>query len=402
MKTKLTALTLCVATALGVAFFPAEGTVLPGKNPPIVQPVVAPPTVGHPVVEAVFVLDTTGSMSGLIEAAKEKIWSIASTLAAAEPAPEIRIGLVAYRDRGDAYVTKTVDLSTDLDSIYATLMDFRAGGGGDGPESVNQALHDAVHGISWSQDAQTAYRVIFLVGDAPPHMDYQDDVKYPETIEVAKKRGIVINAIQAGNNGHTARVWQRIAGLGDGDYARVDSDGDAVAMNTPYDRELAKLSEDLDATRLYYGRADERAEKQKKIDAAAKLHAKASEASRARRATFNASESGEANQFGKGDLVEEVVSGRVDVDALAPATLPEPMRAMTPAEIGAEVAKKAEERKALRQKIGELADARAAYLRDKVEEEGGAEDSLDGKLYRSIKEQAAGSGLRYEAAAPAY
>ena len=401
MKTRLTALTLCVATACGIAFLPAQGTILPNGNPQVVQPIVAPPIHEKPVVEAVFVLDTTGSMSGLIEAAKEKIWSIASTLAAAQPAPEIRIGLVAYRDRGDNYVTRTVDLSADLDSVYATLMDFRAGGGGDGPESVNQALHDAVHGLSWSQDGQ-AYRVIFLVGDAPPHMDYPDDVKYPVTLEAAKARGIVVNTVQAGRNDATARVWERIASLGHGNYARVDSDGDAVAMSTPYDRELAKLSEELDATRVYYGSEKARAEKQKKVDAAIKLHAKASEASRARRATFNASDSGKANAFGDGELVEEVESGRVDVDALPATMLPEPMQAMAPAEVKAEIARKAEQRQALQKRIDELAESRAAYLRDKVEAEGGADDSLDGKLYRSIKEQAAGSGMRYDAAAPAY
>jgi hypothetical protein len=128
----------------------------------------------------------------------------------------------------------------------------------------------------------------------------------------------------------------------------------------------------------------------------------ASEASRARRATFNASESGKANAFGDGELIEEVASGRVDVDALAPSLLPEPMQAMAPAEVKAEIAKKAEQRQALQQRIDALADARSSYLRDKVEAEGGAEDSLDAKLYRSIKEQAAGSGMRYEAAAPAY
>ena len=403
MKTKLTALTLCVATACGIALFPAEGTALPGQQvrPPVVQPIVAPPTHERPKVEAVFVLDTTGSMSGLIEAAKEKIWSIASTLAAAQPAPEIRMGLVAYRDRGDSYITRTVDLNSDLDSVYATLMDFRAGGGGDGPESVNQALYDAVHGVSWSQEGQ-AYRVIFLVGDAPPHMDYQDDVKYPDTLEAAKKRGIVVNTVQAGTNRATTRVWEQIAGLGEGDYARVDSDGDAVAMTTPYDVELAKLSEELDATRLYYGSEDERAAKQKKIDAATKLHTLATVESRARRATFNASESGKDNAFGDRELVEEVTSGRVDVDALPATLLPEPMQAMAPAEVKAEIAKKAEQRQELQQKIDDLAEARSAYLRDKVEAEGGAEDSLDAKLYRSIKEQAAGSGMRYEAAAPAY
>ncbi len=81
--------------------------------------------------------------------------------------------------------------------MYATLMQFAADGGGDGPEDVNQALHDAIQKVSWSTD-QSAYKVVFLVGDAPPHMDYQDDVKYPEIVAAAAAKGIVVNTIQCG------------------------------------------------------------------------------------------------------------------------------------------------------------------------------------------------------------
>ena len=154
---------------------------------PNVAPHMATPPLARPKIDVVFVLDTTGSMAGLIHAAKEKIWSIATTMASAQPAPEIRMGLVAYRDRGDAYVTQVVDLSTDIDSMYAKLMDLQAAGGGDGPESVNEALAQAVGAESWSQDDST-YKVIFLVGDAPPHMDYQDDVKYPQTVAARREK----------------------------------------------------------------------------------------------------------------------------------------------------------------------------------------------------------------------
>jgi len=93
-----------------------------------------------PSIEVMFVLDTTGSMSGLIAAAKEKIWSIANTLASADPAPEIKMGLVGYRDRGDAYITTFTDLFDDLDAVYTQLMRFQADGGGDTPESVNRPI----------------------------------------------------------------------------------------------------------------------------------------------------------------------------------------------------------------------------------------------------------------------
>lgn len=90
-------------------------------------------------------------------------------------------------------------------------MDFSAQGGGDGPESMNQALYDMVHKISWTQ-IPNAYKAIFLGGDAPPHMDYQDDTQYPQTIANAINLGIIVSipsnaaAIQ-----QRPPEWQQIA-----------------------------------------------------------------------------------------------------------------------------------------------------------------------------------------------
>ena len=92
------------------------------------------------------------------------------------------------------------------------LQSFTADGGGDDPESVNQALHDAVTGLSWSAD-RTVLKIIFLVGDYPPHMDYPDDVKYPESCRLAVKKDLIINTVQCGDVPETTPVWQDIARL---------------------------------------------------------------------------------------------------------------------------------------------------------------------------------------------
>jgi len=406
MKTRLIALAIFAATAATVVFYPpyerAGAAIRPPDDP--LQAVLSPldsAVNGRPVVEVVFVLDTTGSMSGLIQAAKDKIWSIASTLALAQPTPEIRMGLVAYRDRGDTYVTRVVDLSADLDSVHATLMDFVANGGGDGPESVNQALHDAVHKVSWSQDPN-AYKVVFLVGDAPPHMDYQDDVQYPATVAVARQRGITVNAIQCGGNASTTREWQRIADLGAGRYFQVEQSGGAVAIATPYDRKLAELSVQLDETRLYYGSAEEKAQQARRQAAAGKLHAESSVASRARRAAFNATEAGNANLLGDKELVDDVARGRVDLSAMEPSLLPAPLQALAPEERKTVVEEKAERRKTLSAEIEELVAQRDEFLKREVTARGGAKDSLDAKLYGAVREQAKAIGLRYESDSPAY
>ena len=163
LHVKIAGLGLSMVFLMAGFAYPVSATEMRRATNPIARP-------ERPAVEVMFVLDTTGSMGGLIAAAKEKIWSIANTLATADPTPAIRMGLVGYRDRGDGYVTTVTPLSDDLDAVYTQLMQYRADGGGDGPESVNQALYEAVSKPDWSPDKAT-YRVMFLVGDAPPHMD---------------------------------------------------------------------------------------------------------------------------------------------------------------------------------------------------------------------------------------
>ena len=403
-KTTLIGAALFAATAGLLVYFETRNGPATAAPAPTDPPTIAasPPARNEqPVVEAVFVLDTTGSMGGLIQAAKDKIWSIASTLAAAEPAPRIRMGLVAYRDRGDDYVTQVVDLTPDLDALHAALFQLQANGGGDGPESVNQALYEAINAISWGQD-QNAYRVVFLVGDAPPHLDYQDDVQYPQSLAQAKQRGIRVNAIQCGNGPETLRLWQQIAQLGNGAYLQVAQDGAAVAIATPYDDKLARLSGELDDTRLYYGSKRERAERAKHLAESEAVREAAPAPVLARRAAFAASASGKAALLGDNELVDEVSSGAVSLDAIAPESLPEPMQHLSRDEQRALIAKQAERRADLQHRIEEAAAERSAYLKARVAEDGGADASLDRQIFDTVRAQAQDSGLRYAADAPAY
>jgi Mg-chelatase subunit ChlD len=396
MKAKLLGIALFTITLAAVVYYPqlmAKNIAVDNQTDHTIAPV------DKPIVDVVFVLDTTGSMEGLIATAKEKIWSIATTMASAQQAPDIRIGLVAYRDRGDAYVTRVVDLDSDLDSVYATLMDFQAQGGGDTPESVNKALYDAVHNMSWTQQDQ-AYRVIFLVGDAPPHMDY-NEVQFPQIVASALEKGIVINTIQCGHIAAAIEPWTQIAKLGSGQFFQVEQAGGAVAFTSPFDDEIAELSARLDDTRLYFGTEEEKEKMRGKVAATDKLHEGSSVASRARRGVFNASAGGRANLLGENELVAAVVGGDVKLDELDKDALPETLQAMAPAEQEAYVAELAEERADLQKRIQGLSEDRNSYLRMKVEEAGGLKGSLDQKLYDAVKDQASEAGLEYEEG-PAY
>ncbi len=266
-----------------------------------------------PHVEVVFCLDTTGSMTGLIDAAKQKIWAISNQIASGRPTPQLKIGLVAYRDRGDEYITKIVPLTDDLDAIHGQLKTFVAAGGGDTPESVNQALDDSVNKIDWSTDKNTL-RLIFLVGDAPPHMDYASDVKYPVTCKRAAERGIVINTVQCGADPETRRIWQDVCAKAEGSYVQIAQDGGVMAIATPYDKDLAAINTELARTTLTYGDAAQQRDGEGKKVAAIALAAPAA----AERASY-AAKAGAAAAY---DLLDAVKSGKVKLDDLKQKDLP--------------------------------------------------------------------------------
>jgi hypothetical protein len=160
-------------------------------------------------LDVLFLLDTTGSMSDELSQIQETIDSIAQRIDSFEPRPELRFGVVAYRDRGDAYVTRSYDFTADVATFRTLLNGFSADGGGDTPESLNEALHEAVQNVQWADDA---IRLIFLVGDAGPHLDYAEDYDYVDETQAAIKRGIKIYPIAASNTDEFAEyVFRQLA-----------------------------------------------------------------------------------------------------------------------------------------------------------------------------------------------
>jgi Mg-chelatase subunit ChlD len=391
---QLSLFALLVAATVGVAAAKTatERGVAPPPPPAGAAPAASPGTqLVRPRIEAVFVLDTTGSMGGLLEGAKQKIWSIANQLANGQPRPEIRVGVVAYRDRGDTYVTQHLDLTEDLDTVYARLRSFRAEGGGDGPESVQQALHEAVQSPSWSQ-GDGVYRVIFLVGDAPPHLDYQDDVPYARSVDAARARGIVVNTVQCGSETETTGIWRAIARSGQGRFVAIAQDGGVVQLATPMDDELARLNRELAATVLPYGKREAQAEVRGKVDAALAAPAPAA----AERLAYLAKSGGRAN-LGRADLVDAVRDGKVDPRKLVADELPEPLRALAPEARAQVVEQKAQERAEIQRRIGAVAKERDGWLQQEEAKRAkdGAKKGFDAEVLDAIRDQAAKSGVRF-------
>jgi len=344
--------------------------------------------VAKPTVEVAFVLDTTGSMGGLIEGAKRKIWSIASAIVDSNPDADIRMGLVAYRDIGDDYVTKTFDLTTDIQDLYANLLELRARGGGDWPESVNEALDIAVNKLHWTS-AGDVRRIVFLVGDAPPHMDYTQDTKYPVTLAVAKQKDIIVNAVLAGNARDTERVWRDIAQNGNGRFIPIPQDGgQVVIIESPYDDDIIILQKQINGTVIPYGprslqkHTEDRTRQLSQVAAAAPALASEMAGYLNKRARL----SSEA-VTGEGDLVSDVAAGRQDIATIKDGDLPENLRALTPKQRLDELNKQMKQRKALNEKLAALLGKRDRFIAEQRDKTSATALSFDSVVEDTLKAQ---------------
>jgi Mg-chelatase subunit ChlD len=353
-----------------------------------------------PTIELVFVIDTTGSMGGLIEGAKQKVWGIVNEVMKSPAKPEVRMGLVAYRDHGDAYITQVLPVTRDLDKVYGTLMGYKAEGGGDTPEDVRQALADGVHKVGWSPRSPNIAQILFLVGDAPPHDDYGNE---PDTIASALeavKAGIIVNTIQCGTVPGTSDVWKKICRSGEGQYFAIAQDGGVVAISTPFDADLSKLGTKVGATYFAYGAGmggmsgaafrSSKAEAQTKTEGIVARGAPvAAQADRAINKAINAA------AYDDSDLIQAIENGTVKLDNLKKDELPDELQKLSTDDRQKAIAGKIEERKKIREQILELSKKRDAFiLEERKKQSAKSPTGFDQAVSEALKQQISRKGLK--------
>jgi hypothetical protein len=203
-------------------------------------------------IEVAICLDVSGSMGGLIDAAKNKLWDIVNELAKAKPTPDLRVALYSFGhttyDAAKGWVRKELDLTTDLDELYKKLFALTINGG---DEYATRVSRDAIVDQKWTK-GKDALRLIFVCGNEPANQDRLVSMK--DAADLAKKHGIFINTIYCGGSDDAdARSWRELASLADGRFATIDHNKAHVAINTPQDKKLAELGVELNKTYVAYG-----------------------------------------------------------------------------------------------------------------------------------------------------
>ena len=342
-------------------------------------------------IDLAICLDTSNSMDGLIESAKQKLWAVVNELAAIRPRPVFRVALYQYGNESlssdTGWVQRVCELTDDLDTVYGKLFALRTNGG---TEYVARVVRAATNELTWSAD-KSALRIIFVAGNEPATQD--NKYKLQDVCAASAGKGIIINTIFCGPTDKGTRTgWSDAAKWADGRYAAIDQDSGTVVINTPYDKKLAELGAGLNKTYIAYGGAGRSgAANQVAQDANAGTLGAPAAAERA------AAKAGGLYRNAGWDLVDAVADKKVDLAEAKEEDLPEEMRKMSPAKRKAYVEQQAKRRAEVQKQITDLSAKRDAHIKDEMAKKGLSEGkAFDAALRSAVRDQAEQRNFKFK------
>lgn len=345
-------------------------------------------------IQVALLLDTSGSMDGLLEQAKSQLWKMVNELATSKKngkAPTIELALYEYgkstlaQEKG--YLQQLVPLTNDLDLVSEKLFALKTNGG---EEYCGWVIQDATENLKWSESNEDL-KIIIIAGN---ESFSQGTVDYKKTCKGAITNGIVVNTIYCGDCEEGVRfMWKDGADRADGNYMCINQNDQVAHIETPYDSEIGTLNEELNKTYIAFGqKGKEKQARQLSQDKNAESYGASNNAERAiskskkstySNATWDAVDAMEEND----EFMEEVEEDQ----------LPEVMKDMDSKERKEYVEKKAKERAAIQAKIQEAAKKRSTFIAEKRKETAGNDkNTLDAVMLKTVREQAEKQQFKFE------
>lgn len=344
-----------------------------------------------PVIQLAILLDTSGSMDGLIEQAKTQLWKIVNEMATAKQdgeSPMLEVGLYEYgKDSipaSENYLRMITPLTTDLDLISEELFKLKTNGGS---EYCGTVIQSAVKGLKWNKD-NNQLKVIFIAGNEP---FTQGSVDYKESCKEAVTNGIIVNTIFCGDNTEGINTfWKDGADRADGKYMNIDHNQKIVHIPAPQDKEINDLGKQLNTTYIAYGQGG--AAKKMRQEAQDTNAASVSPQALAQRSVAKTKKMYTNVDW---DLVDASKEGNVKVEELEEEALPEEMKKMSKKERKEYIEKKQKEREGIQKKINDLSKERDKYVAEQRKKEAGA-DTLDDAIVTAVRSQATKKNYKFE------
>jgi len=386
-------LTMCLTgMVIGLCFvspvWAEEHKTVDEKNVPVEVPVVEK----KPLVQMAILLDTSGSMSGLINQARAELWAIVNEFIFAKRnglEPELQVALYEYGKSSlpskEGYIRQIVPLTTDLDKVSEELFALKTNGGS---EYCGWVIKEATQSLKWS-NSDDDLKVIFIAGNEP---FTQGPVDYRKACKAAVSKGIIINTIHCGSEGEGVNgKWKDGALLADGRYLNINHNRQVVHIAAPQDRDIAELGAKLNDTYIAYGlRGDVARERQSAQDQNA---ASASKEAAVQRAVTKSSFNYRNEAW---DLVDALAANKVKLEDIKTDDLPENMQNMTPEERKAYVEAQAKQRAEIQNRIQQLNQQRKKYVAEEMKKRQKEGDTLSSAVIAAVREQAKKKNFGFE------
>ena len=346
------------------------------------------------LVQVALLLDTSGSMKGLIDQARCQLWNVVSELSQArrDGSPiSLQIAVYQYGSKqlpsGDGFLRQVIGFSDNLDEISQALFSLTVGGD---KEFCGQVIGAAIGDLEWDASPDV-YKAIFIAGNES--FD-QGPVSYGELLTPINGRSLTVNTIYCGTKEKGEEQWQSAAGLVGGLFARIDHNHHLPDIQTPFDERMRKLNEKMNATFVWYGPGStEAAKNQSQQDANAKEMSDHAFAARM------SAKIGHLYHHVHHDLIDAIAHGKVDLATMPEAEMPELMVKLTPAERIEMITDKTRQRQAVQREMADLISSRHRFLEEKMSESldqpAGGALVLGGALARAIREQAQKKGYTF-------
>lgn len=376
-----------------VSLFALAGSVLAQAPTPtaalrLVEP-AAVRTAAAPsrAIDLVICLDVSGSMDGLLNAARQNLWAVVNDLATLRPQPDLRVALLTFGcpayGQESGFVAVQTELTNDLDLVSQKLFALKTNGG---DEYVARVVHRALEVLDWSKDPK-ALKLIFVAGNEAATQDPLFDAFAESKAAIA--RGILVNTIYCGDPKHElANAWRQVARSADGNFASIEQD-QAVVIATPFDKTLGDLSARLNTTYVPYGKqAGTWVQNQLEQDK------NASDLNGANVAQRCQTKAGALYCNSQWDLVDACKDANFDLAKVTKEDLAPDLQKLSIDQLKAHVAKKAAERAAIQKQVAELGKKRDAFVEGERKKLGDAGKKLfELAVLESVRSQAKSRGF---------
>jgi len=344
-----------------------------------------------PTVQIGILLDTSGSMSGLINQAKDQLWKIVNEVAKANKHNKdvnIQVGLFEYGKQSiasyEGYLQMLSPLTSDLDKVSEELFNLRTNGG---EEYAGKVILESVNRFAWSTHKDDM-KLLIIAGN---ESFAQGSVPYRKAIQKARNNGIIVNTIFCGNERQGRTLgWEEGAKLGEGKYFNINHNDRRVYVATPYDDEIIILGKQLNSTYVNYGVKAKRLAKKANIvrqDSNSRVSSKSSFIER------NLVKAKKQYAQVDSDMVSAYMKDEKSLFSISPDELPDEYQGKSREEITQSIKKKKVKRESLQKQIKVLEVKRDKHIALHSKD---TKDTLGSAIIKSIRKQAKENGFSFK------